>query len=599
VAKHVVDDEHWFAVIGGTVTKLHPEVCEQLTKLFEDDYKYEGNPSHQVELFMDKNMWGCTFRHMTARFGSMAASIKKGYPTQSSYLIPKDVVEHAYLSVNSSFKNLPIVFDATDAEHKDALAPVWIRMKHIPKGGTEVATWELYSEKESQFLEGEYNTWKLGGSRAEDAVIQLGKVYNINFSTFKQSQTGNSRRSRIIRREMVGWYWYGGDSKTLVAEWRPYTSAQSLILERAYINSRASVNGVIVPNQGSYTVNFGDMHQVSEANSWNRRPVTRVGPPLITGTPDKVYLEVVNNSNLPYLEVNPNAFPADWGENTNGYFQATEYELDPNSNKFRQIAALMNSTRGKHGHANRRNEVWFGRIPGIENDNHFSLDGDPKYFEVTKIVRVQVPYLWRQYQIQAGKILAKSGGKGVSDTVNTKKIRTDELKPKTPLLDENLNEFYMWHGTHPATLSEHILPEGFNERFGAGKYSTGCYFADISSKSNQYVACPKCKGGSIGTKPQHCECPDTEIEYTICYCRVLLGDPYLCDRRGAASPHLPLRDPDDPSKGTFDSLFAISGKESVLVYQEYVVYTSSSIYLEYVVHYKRRAHPPGGGDDRR
>jgi len=85
-------------------------------------------------------------------------------------------------------------------------------------------------------------------------------------------------------------------------------------------------------------------------------------------------------------------------------------------------------------------------------------------------------------------------------------------------------------------------------------------------------------------------------------CRVLLGDPWICKEDsyplniGGVHNGLPFKDPNDHSKGTWDSLIAVDNQKpnskTGLVYQEYVVYNNDAIYPEFIVRYKRREKKP-------
>ena len=54
-------------------------------------------------------------------------------------------------------------------------------------------------------------------------------------------------------------------------------------------------------------------------------------------------------------------------------------------------------------------------------------------------------------------------------------------------------------------------------------FGGGCYFAEDSSKSNQYIPCPNCGEGAIFTKKSiACRCPRTVL-FPMFMCRTLLG----------------------------------------------------------------------------
>ena len=57
-----------------------------------------------------------------------------------------------------------------------------------------------------------------------------------------------------------------------------------------------------------------------------------------------------------------------------------------------------------------------------------------------------------------------------------------------------------------------------------GMFGGGLYFAEHSSKSNQYIECSTCKRGKIDTN-KYCLCTKpSEKDYAILLCRVVLGN---------------------------------------------------------------------------
>ena len=151
----------------------------------------------------------------------------------------------------------------------------------------------------------------------------------------------------------------------------------------------------------------------------------------------------------------------------------------------------------------------------------------------------------------------------------------------------DINEFYLWHGL-PATIvledgTTHetwriIAEHGFDERIGGdtnGKlYGSGCYFADGSSKSNQYSKHTANEDG------HHC----------MLRCRVVMGDPYM-----AQEPYKGRRPPlNEATPGLpYDSIFAeenvtVNGGRANGGYQfhnEYVIFNGAQVYPEYAVFY--------------
>jgi len=146
-----------------------------------------------------------------------------------------------------------------------------------------------------------------------------------------------------------------------------------------------------------------------------------------------------------------------------------------------RLQVLMNSTIASHGHGNE-----FGTIGGK----------DPKAFQVVKVDRLQDPILWGNYCTRREVIRIKMANTNELKYISKNRIITE-------CLDETVNEYLLFHGTDSETI-ELILQSGFDERYSSvnGMFGPGIYFAENSSKSNQYVSCPKCISGSIPKKKQ-------------------------------------------------------------------------------------------------
>jgi hypothetical protein len=93
-------------------------------------------------------------------------------------------------------------------------------------------------------------------------------------------------------------------------------------------------------------------------------------------------------------------------------------------------------------------------------------------------------------------------------------------------IDQTLNEFWLWHGTAPA-VADILALDGFDERVAKtnGLYGAGSYFADASSKSQQYAQ------------------TDTNGHYCMLYCRVVMGSPHMTNRGHIGE----RRPPDNPA----------------------------------------------------
>jgi hypothetical protein len=105
----------------------------------------------------------------------------------------------------------------------------------------------------------------------------------------------------------------------------------------------------------------------------------------------------------------------------------------------------------------------------------------------------------------------------------------------------------------------------------SGLYGAGSYFADASSKSQQYAR------------------PNTNGHYCMLYCRVVMGSPYMTDRQ-----HNGKRRPPDNSAFAqigipHDSIMAESGvaNQGIQINNEYVVFNSDQAYPEYIIWYTK------------
>jgi hypothetical protein len=266
---------------------------------------------------------------------------------------------------------------------------------------------------------------------------------------------------------------------------------------------------------------------------------------------------------------------------------------------------------------------------GIGRDSHGTKF---KNFEVAKVWRVENHLLWSDYVhrrdlIGAGSPAFKHSGK-ISPEIATKSFRP----PSGAVLDAKSNEQFLFHGTKSEhvdalcnrgmvlgfgqkTLSRvlmhrmitglnptHVYPsarlssihllisvttytnaEGFDDRIGnlGGLFGSGCYFAENSSKSDEYV-------------------PPADKQYML-LCRVVLGRPF-------PTPHMHLHERRPPcingpcvaSGGKFvpcshplhDSLLAttkaIDPKSFLERFREFVVYDRAMCYPAYLIEYKRK-----------
>lgn len=130
------------------------------------------------------------------------------------------------------------------------------------------------------------------------------------------------------------------------------------------------------------------------------------------------------------------------------------------------------------------------------------------------------------------------------------------------------NVKFLWHGS-PNTLS--IINNGFDVRMARpGMFGAGIYFADISSKSNQYVLGPG-KNTCFAHSDQTCEYCDRQL----LLCLVAVGKS-VAHKNAIETSHAPV------------GAHSVMGQTSPsgLQYPEYVMYNSDQAYPMYLITYR-------------
>jgi hypothetical protein len=190
-------------------------------------------------------------------------------------------------------------------------------------------------------------------------------------------------------------------------------------------------------------------------------------------------------------------------------------------------------------------------MPGHEDG--CAMGRDLRNLRVTRVERVENMTLWLNYQRQKASLRERMQLHGhVPERLSTVlagqpkecAFWTGRFQPPLNgerVLDAEINEFGLWHGTKPAT-ADILAASGFDERVAelTGLYGAGNYFADAMCKSNQYATETNARG-------EHC----------ILYCRVTMGCPYR-----TATHHQHARRPPDNAAtpgAPHDSIFAESG----------------------------------------
>eukprot|EP00929_Paragymnodinium_shiwhaense_P008332 TRINITY_DN112281_c0_g1_i1.p1 TRINITY_DN112281_c0_g1~~TRINITY_DN112281_c0_g1_i1.p1 ORF type:complete len:428 (+),score=50.67 TRINITY_DN112281_c0_g1_i1:183-1466(+) len=199
----------------------------------------------------------------------------------------------------------------------------------------------------------------------------------------------------------------------------------------------------------------------------------------------------------------------------------------------------------------------------------------PKGVKVINVQRIEDRSMWAAYLEHKESIRRKRGycmavneldGDLERGTVQTEAFASS-LAGGVGQLERDLNEHYLFHGTSPQA-ADVIAEDGFLLSLAGSKTGTmfgnGCYFAECSSKADEYAH----TGKGVFARFQ-----------AILVCRVCCGE---MKRLLQAEPKV-----DKILKtGKYDSVLG-DREASRGTYREFVVYSQRQIYPEYVVIYKR------------
>lgn len=217
----------------------------------------------------------------------------------------------------------------------------------------------------------------------------------------------------------------------------------------------------------------------------------------------------------------------------------------------------------------------------------------PSSFKLNKLMRIQNKEIWQRYQF-ARTCIEKQNKYKLNESESSKYI--NKIPIKTKKIDDKSNEYYLFHGTKWEVINI-VKKKGFDERVGStsGMFGAGIYFAENSSKSNQYVPCPQCGKGAIFTDGI-CTCNLISTQnYGMLMCRVILGDihialDYNSEQYKGTKKH-PIRRP--PYKlndmELYDSIMgeSINNGGSKLNYREFIIYDRFQVYPEYILYFDR------------
>mmetsp|Transcript_142707 Transcript_142707/g.443842 ORF Transcript_142707/g.443842 Transcript_142707/m.443842 type:complete len:515 (-) Transcript_142707:122-1666(-) len=198
----------------------------------------------------------------------------------------------------------------------------------------------------------------------------------------------------------------------------------------------------------------------------------------------------------------------------------------------------------------------------------------PTRLKLVKVQRVENADLWKNYASGRHMIRSKRAHRCTAvDNYGGEVATTGSLMGANKRsLDQRLNEVYLWHGTTPAAAMG-ISKSGFRLQYAGTKtgsmYGNGVYFAECSSKSDEYAA-DELDGLYRGL-------------YCLLLCRVVLGE-LLHLPTGGEATHQTIKTAIESE--VFDSVLG-DRAASVGTYREFIVYQEDQVYPEYLVLYQR------------
>ncbi|XP_076295146.1 tankyrase isoform X2 [Lasioglossum baleicum] len=196
-------------------------------------------------------------------------------------------------------------------------------------------------------------------------------------------------------------------------------------------------------------------------------------------------------------------------------------------------------------------------------------------YNIVRIQKVQNRKLWERYAHRRQEVAEEVGAAAPSSPGTTSRTTPGSTLPQA-------NERMLFHGS---PFINAIVQKGFDERHAyiGGMFGAGIYFAEHSSKSNQYVygicggtGCPAHKDRSCYICHRH-----------LLLCRVTLGKSFL-QFSAMKMAHAP------------PGHHSVMGRPSQggLVFPEYVVYRGEQAYPEYLITYQiARPQPESGGSE--
>jgi hypothetical protein len=187
---------------------------------------------------------------------------------------------------------------------------------------------------------------------------------------------------------------------------------------------------------------------------------------------------------------------------------------------------------------------------------HKDEESTPLKYTILRIDKIKNRKLWSRYLHRKRQI---------QDELQSQLHETNnDVASKSTASMCHANERLLFHGSPRLTS---IIERGFDERHASvcGMFGAGIYFAENSSKSNQYVYGLGGTGGCVAHGSRWCmECPRQ-----LLLCRVCLGKAFLLFAAASRLAHAP------------PGHHSVCGRPSHggLAYPEYVVYRGEQVSL--------------------
>lgn len=196
--------------------------------------------------------------------------------------------------------------------------------------------------------------------------------------------------------------------------------------------------------------------------------------------------------------------------------------------------------------------------------------GVPHRLEVVNVLHNENRALWESYVHARAKILEQC----VASNAKSLEVKTSFAGCQAfGNLDKKANEFLLFHGTKPSSADKICSGDFRMDLAGSGAgslYGTGVYFAERSSKGDEYAGDDE-EGVYQGL-------------YAMLLCRVTCGNMLYCDD---VRPSAALLAEQCTSDGALYHSVLGDREKARGTYREFIIYDKDQAYPEYVIIYRR------------